>query len=467
MLRSGQIIKMQSAGTARRIYMNTKLLTLSALMLAMGSSAALAKVSSQEAAAIGTNLTQMGAEKAANKAGTIPAYTGGLTQDKSSDPYENVFSDEKPLFTITAKNVEQYKENLSDGQIALFKKFPDTYKMPIFKSHRTASFPESVYNKAKKNATQTELVSGGNGIINFDETVPFAIPKNGLEVIWNHVSRFRGGSVERNIANMPVQRSGDYIAIKGRSLLTPPWYLKEGYSAKEDENILFYYTYLTKSPARLTGNVLLVPETVDQVSQPRMAWQYNSGQRRVRRAPQVAYDAPNSDGLSTTDQTDMYNGAPNRYNWKLVGKKEVYIPYNAYKLIDQSAKYSDIVQKNHIDQDYTRYELHRVWQVEATLKEGSRHIYAKRTFYIDEDSWQIALADHYDNRDQLWRVAEGHALQFVNANTPWYVSTTNYDLLSGRYTVALSNEERNPFVFGKKVKRKNFTSAAIRRMGKR
>jgi len=303
----------------------------------------------------------------------------------------------------------------------------------------------------------------------FDETVPFAIPKNGLEVVWNHISRFRGGSNERNMAVMPVQRSGDYVTVTGRSVFTAPQYLKDGYDAKKDNNILFYYTYLIKSPSRLTGNVLLVHETVDQVTQPRLAWNYNSGQRRVRRAPQVSYDAPSTtgDSLVTIDQTDMFNGAPDRYNWKLVGKKEMYIPYNSYKLADPSAKYTDIVKKNHINQDFARYELHRVWQVEASLKKGSRHLYAKRTLYIDEDSWQIALADHYDNRGQLWRASEGHGMQFVNANTFWYVSETSYDLLSNRYQVRLANEERDAYIFGKSVKRKSFTAAAIRRAGKR
>ncbi|OUR84560.1 hypothetical protein A9Q77_01380 [Marinomonas sp. 42_23_T18] len=210
-------------------------------------------------------------------------------------------------------------------------------------------------------------------------------------------------------------------------------------------------------------------ETIDQVNQPRMAWAYNAGQRRVRRAPQVAYDAPSqaSEGLRTSDQVDMYNGAPNKYNWKLIGKQEMYIPYNSYKLSDANAKYSDIVQAGHIDQDYTRYELHRVWKVEATLKESERHVYGKRTFYVDEDSWQIALADQYDNRGQLWRASEGHALQFVDANAPWYVSVTNYDLFSGRYLVELNNEESKPFNFDKKVKRKDFTASALRRAGKR
>ena len=448
-----------------------KILTLasSSLLMAMLSGTATAKVSSLEANKLGDELTYIGAQMAANKDGSIPTYEGGLTANINADPLTNIYAQETPLFTITAKNIAQHQHRLTDGQIALFKKYPDTYKMPVYQTHRTASYPKGIYNKAKKNATQAELVDGGNGMVNFDETVPFAIPQNGLEVIWNHVSRFRGGSIERNLATLSVQRNGGFTPVKVRAQLTSPHYLKDGFDQEEDDNVLFYYTQSIKSPARLTGNVLLVHETIDQVNQPRMAWAYNAGQRRVRRAPQIAYDAPAqvSEGLRTSDQVDMYNGAPNKYNWKLVGKQELYIPYNAYQLADPNMKYKDIAQVGHINQDLTRYELHRVWKVEATLKEGERHVYAKRTFYVDEDSWQIAIADHYDNRNVLWRVSEGHALQFVNANAPWYISTTNYDLLSGRYLVELNNEEQEPFKFGTSVKRKSFTASALRRSGKR
>jgi len=450
-------------------FMNLKNLVTSALLLAVASNSAWAKVSNQQAKKLGAELTLMGAQQAANKSGTIPAFTGGLKADEDANPLTNIYAHETPIFTITAKNLDKYKSNMSDGQLAMFEKFPDTYKMPVYKTHRTAAFPQPVYDKAKKNATRAELVDGGNGMINFDETVPFAIPKTGLEVIWNHVSRYRGGSIQRNSAQFPVQRNGSYTTVKVRSQLTAPQYLKGGINAKKDDNVLFYFTSAIKSPARLTGNVLLVHETIDQVNQPRMAWVYNAGQRRVRRAPQVAYDAPGqaSEGLRTSDQVDMYNGAPNKYTWKLLGKKEVYIPYNSYKLADPDVKYSDIVQPGHINQDFTRYELHRVWKVEATLKEDQRHVYGKRVFYVDEDSWQIAISDNYDNRGQLWRASEGHALQFVNANTPWYVSTTNYDLFSGRYMVDLNNEETDPFKFGMQVKRKSFTASALRRSGKR
>lgn len=441
--------------------------TASALALAMAAGSAYAKVAPAEAAKLGKDLTLIGAVKAGNKAGTIPAYDGGLAANPSADPYKNVFAAEKPLFVIDKSNLDKYKANLTTGQLALFSKYPDTYKMPVYKTHRTASYPKRIEDKAVANATSAELIQGGNGLVNFDETVPFAIPQNGVEAVWNHVTRYRGGASELNYALIPVQNGGNYTAEIVRSNFVPPQYLEGGADAKEDNNILFYYMSATRAPARLTGNVLLVHETIDQVKEPRKAWQYNAGQRRVRRAPQVAYDAPNTEGMRTSDQVDMYNGSPDRYNWKLVGKKEIYIPYNSYKLADKSAKYADIIGENHVNPDFTRYELHRVWHVEATLKDGKRHIYSKRELYLDEDSWQVAVADHYDSRGNLWRVAEGHALQFVTVDAPWYIANTNYDLSSGRYMAQLSNEERNDFGFGVKMKRSDFSTSALRRSGKR
>jgi len=442
--------------------------TASALAFAMAAGSAYAKVAPAEAAKLGKELTAIGAEKAGNKAGTIPAYTGGLAVDASANPYVNsTIGAEKPLFVIDGTNLDKYKANLSEGQLAMFAKYPDTYKMPIYKTHRTASYSKEIEDKALANATTAELIQGGNGLINFDETVPFAMPQNGVEAIWNHVTRYRGGASEQNYALIPVQNGGNYTPEVVRSSFVPPQYLEGGADAKEDNNILFYYMSATRSPARLTGNVLLVHETIDQVKEPRKAWQYNAGQRRVRRAPQVAYDAPNTEGMRTSDQVDMYNGSPDRYNWKLVGKKEMYIPYNAYKLADQTAKYKNIVGENHVNPEFARYELHRVWHVEATLKDGARHIYSKRDLFLDEDSWQVAVADHYDARGNLWRVAEGHALQFVNKDALWYAANTNYDLSSGRYMAQLSNEENDPIKFDLKVKRSDFSTGALRRSGKR
>jgi len=444
-----------------------KLTKIIAVALALASGAATAKVTPQEANKLGKQLTLMGAEKAGNSAGSIPAYKGGLKQNSNVDPYRDIYANEAPLFVITRDNLDKHKNNLTPGQLAMFAKYPATYKMAIYPTHRTANYPKRIQQKAKKNAATSALLSGGNGLTHFDETIPFAIPQSGVEVIWNHETRFRGGNVELNNANLQVSRDGSFMAIKSRSRLALPRYLSGGFNPKKDKNILFYFTSYTKAPARLTGNVLLVHETIDQVNEPRKAWQYNAGQRRVRRAPQVAYDAPEGDGLRTTDQVDMYNGSPDRYDWKLVGKKEIYIPYNSYKIMDRSAKYSDIINPGHINQDFARYELHRVWHVQGTLKKGARHIYAKRDLFVDEDSWQVAVADHYDNRGELWRVSEGHAMQFVNANTTWYVANTSYDLISGRYVAELNNEERDAMIFGENMKRKEFTTSALRRSGRR
>jgi hypothetical protein len=215
---------------------------------------------------------------------------------------------------------------------------------------------------------------------------------------------------------------------------------------------------------------LLVHETLDQVKEPRLAWLYNAGQRRVRRAPQVSYDGPGtaSDGLRTSDNFDMYNGAPDRYDWKLVGKKEMYIPYNSYKLNSKSLKYDDIIRPGHLNPEHTRYELHRVWAVEGTIKDGQRHIYAKRTFYIDEDSWAASVIDHYDGRGELWRVAEAHSMQFYDAVIPWYAIETLYDLLAGRYlALGLDNEEGKSYQFDFERSEKDYTPAALRRSGRR
>lgn len=448
--------------------MKLKTKSLLALALAVAASGAMAKVSPQEAAKLGKELTPMGGEAAGNKAGTIPAYTGGLPHNPNKDPLADPFANEKPLFTITAQNYKKYEANLSTGQKALFEKHP-TYEMPVYKTHRTAHYQDRIIEKAKKNALNTELALGGNGMKNFDETVPFAIPKTGVEIVWNHINRFRGGIFERNFTKLAVAANGSYVPVSLSGKFAVPYYLNSGYDAKKDDNILFYYMQSVKSPARLTGNVLLVHETIDQVTQPRLAWTYNAGQRRVRRAPQVAYDAPSegSGGYATSDQTDIFNGSPDKYNWKLIGKQEMYIPYNSYKFGSQSNKYDDMIQAGHIKNEYKRYELHRVWVVEGTLREGERHIYGKRTFYVDEDSWQLAGVDQYDNRGELWRVSENHALQFVNVSALWNVGDVVYDLLSGGYLATLSNEEENSYDFSFRADRSDFTTSALRRSGKR
>ncbi|WP_166359430.1 DUF1329 domain-containing protein [Pseudomonas akapageensis] len=451
------------------------LLQTGALALSLLATAVMAKVPADQAAQLGTTLTPMGAIKAGNADGSIPAWTGGLpttagTVDSKgflSDP----FAGEKPLFVITAATAEKYKDKLTEGQLALFKRYPDTYKIPVYTTHRTAALPDKIYSVIKASAINTDMVDGGNGLTGFADShyYAFPMPRSGVEVVWNHITRYRGGNVKRLGTRVQPLADGSFNMIQLDEEISYPQELPDLDKSKAD-NILFYFMQKVTAPARLAGNVLLLHETIDQVKEPRLAWLYNAGQRRVRRAPQVAYDGPATaaDGLATADNYDMFAGATDRYNWELVGKKELYIPYNSYKLDSPNLKYADILKAGHINQDLTRYELHRVWEVVATVKPNERHIYAKRHMYFDEDTWQVAEVDHYDGRGQLWRVGEGHAQQYYNKQVPAYTAETLYDLQAGRYSVlGLKNEEARSIEFGATASATSYTPAALRQAGVR
>ncbi|GID03298.1 DUF1329 domain-containing protein [Pseudomonas sp. 008] len=441
-----------------------------ALGLSLPAVSVMAAVSAAEADKLGKSLTPLGAEMAGNADGSIPAWkpmpkNAGTVDSKGflSDP----FASEKPLFTITAQNVDQYKDKLAPGQYAMFKRYPETYKMPVYPSHRGITVPDEVFAATKKNAVNAKLISDGNGLENYISAVPFPIPQSGVEVIWNHITRYRGGSLRRLVTQATPQPNGAYNLVHFEEQIVFRDKMKD-YDPANAGNILFYYKQKVTAPARLAGDVFLVHETLDQVKEPRLAWVYNAGQRRVRRAPQVSYDGPGTaaDGLRTSDNFDMYNGSPDRYDWKLEGKKEMYIAANSYKIDSPQLKYDDIIKAGHINQDLTRYELRRVWHVTATLKEGQRHIYAKRDFYIDEDTWQAAVIDHYDGRGQLWRVAESHAEYFYDKQVPWYALETLYDLQSGRYVaMGMKNEEKQAYDYGFTATTAEFTPSSLRQEG--
>ena len=449
-------------------------LVASAMAMALTCGSATAKVSQAEANKLGTSLTPLGGEMAGNADGSIPAWNGGITTPpagyKPGDHHPDPFAGDAVKYTITKANLAQYKDKLSPGQIKMFDVYPDSFKMNVYQTRRTASYPQHVYDATKKYATTAELVEGGNGIKGTAIGVPFPIPANGLEAIWNHTLRYRGVNAKRWGGQAAPTASGSYtmIGFDEKMLLE---YSKPTATpqALADTNILFKFKQKVTTPARLAGTALLVHETMDQVKQPRQAWTYNTGQRRVRRAPNVAYDAPGtaSDGLRTTDDFDMFNGSPNRYNWELKGKKELYIPYNSYKLHSDKLKYEDILMAGHVNPEHVRWEKHRVWVVEATLKDGLRHIYGKRTFYIDEDSWQIHIADMYDNRNELFRLAVAYGLNYYDVPTQWSTLEVYHDFNSRRYlAIGLDNEEEM-YSFSEAFRDKDFTPAALRREGRR
>lgn len=432
------------------------------------SATTLAALTAAEADMLGKDLTPSGAEKAGNKEGTIPAWTGGLTKPpagwKAEQGYVDPFANEKPTGTINAANADQYKDKLPAGLMALLKKYPN-FSMPIYPTHRTAALPQAVYDQAKAESTKISLRDGH--IEGRDNSyVPFPIPKAGDEAIYNHTLRYYGGGFENEFAWFPVRANGDHFKV----VFTHRAISAKNFDPPQGANLAFGLYAAFASPATLDGTIYLVHEPVDQVKEPRSAWIYNSGLRRVRRAPDLAYDnvGDGTEGMRTTDQVFGFNGATDRYTWKLVGKKEMYVPYNAYKIGDKKLKYTDILDKNTVKSDLMRYELHRVWVVEATLKANQTHIYAKRTFYLDEDSWMVLVEDAYDGRGQLWRIGVHGFRQNYDALVPWHGVQIWHDLSNGNYLVAhLDNEVKQPIKYGVKAKWSDFQPDALRRAGAR
>jgi uncharacterized protein DUF1329 len=464
---------------------NFALVGAAAALAVVMSSAVYAKVPASEVAKLGSSLTPMGAQKAGNGKAIstglgIPDWTGGITKadipksyTKAGQHHPDPYASDKIVFSIDSKNLSKYADKVPVGVQALLKTYPETFRLNVYPSHRSTSAPDFVYKNTKDNAGRTELLP--TGVSNVYGGAPFPIltgssADKAKQAIWNHVLRWRGVYVVRRASEVAVQRNGAYSLVTSQQEI----YFKlddPSLGLKDMSNIVFYYLSFVKAPARLAGGAVLVHESLDQKEMPRQAWGYNAGQRRVRRAPNLAYDTPiaAADGLRTADDTDMYNGSPDRYTWKLLHDKpvEMFIPYNSYKIDAPDISYKDMLMKGHVNPDYQRWELHRVWVVEADLKDGERHLYSKRVFYIDEDSWQVAVVDQYDSRDDLWRVSIAYIKNFYEVPTQWTALDAFHDLRAKRYHVQqLDNEESSILDFSQPAPgERYFHPAALRRRG--
>ncbi len=443
----------------------------SAIVLAVVSNSSLAAVSATEAAKLGQSLTPIGGEKAGNATGTIPAWTGGYTQTpagfKPGDHHPDPFSADQSQFTITNANLATHKNQLGAGQLAMFKKYAN-FKMNVYPTRRSAAFPARIYEMTKKNATTAKMIGEGAGVENIAEGLPFPIPQNGNEVMWNHKLKYKSPGVVRWENTVTPSATGQYTPVRIREKFFGLYY-KQGMSSANIDNVLGYFLQAVESPPRLAGNVLLVHETMNQIVQPRQAWLYNPGQRRVRKAPQVAYDNPStgSDGLRSNDMTDMFNGSLDRFEFKLVGKKEMYVNYNSYKAHAKGVKYDDFVRPGFLNPDLMRYELHRVWVVDATLREGARHQISRRTFYLDEDSWQIMMVDHFDAAGSLWRYSEAAGISYYDQPLFWSTTETHHDLKSGRYAASGLDNLEECYQFNGTLAPSDFSPQALRTIGTR
>jgi hypothetical protein len=431
-----------------------------------------AKVPAEQAARLDQDLTPLGSERAGNADGSIPAWTGGLTSPPEGIGYvqgehlPDPFANEKPLFRITKDNTAEYDAFITRGQKALIERH-DTYFLDVYPSHRTCANPEFVYKAARKNALIGELVAEGNGVSEAIMASPFPIPNNGLELVWNHTLRYRSFKLQREFTAIPVNQLGDYYEVTVHDDAIFRWSDPQMSRAEDLDNTSILYLLQTKAPARSAGYVVLVQETLNMAVEARRAWTYSPGTRRVRRAPTIAYDNPgtNSDGITTSDSFGGYNGAPDRFNWTVRGRSEKFIAYNNFRRV--LTTYKDMVGPKHINQDVMRYEKHRVWEVVGSLKPEFRHVYAKRVFYIDEDTKGIVATEIYDGRGQLWRVQElGGGVQY-DVPLCGGSGATVYDLVVGRYLMlGLLNEEKPINFQADHLKPNRYTPANIRRLGR-
>ena len=428
--------------------MNRAIKSLVALTLAASATmSAMAAVTAQEAAALKSTLNPLGGEKGGNKDGSIPAWTGGLTATpgtvivgKRPDP----FPADKPLYSVTAKNMAQHADKLTEATKALLQKYPDTYRVDVYPSRRTAAAPQYVYDNTFKNATRAKVVEGSAGPMASGAYagVPFPIPKSGAEVMLNHLLRWRGESGQLDFNSYFSTPDGKRVqVIDSRIDFQFPYYDSNG-SPDKFNGEYWLLRSINNGPPIRAGEAIAARYNVDESKT--SFWIYLTGQRRVRKVPNACCDTPAgfSAGIVTFDESIGFTGRLDRFDWKLVGKQEMLIPYNSNRLM-LPAKDLEVVGSNHLEPDHIRWELHRVWVVEATLKNGQRHASPKSRYYVDEDSWIAVLADRWDANGRLARSVFNIPIAMpdvpAQVSTIWGVN----DLISGSMFVNfLQNEKK-------------------------
>ena len=446
------------------------------VMGSLSAGAALAKVPESEAAKLGTTLTCNGAEKTGSAAG-VPEYTGkwvdmpeGAQTPKHAGAHpKDPYADEKPLFVITAQNMGQYEQHLSEGQKAMFAKYPNSFRMPVYPGHRDFRYDDAVCGYAKKNAVSAEMDKDGLGVVGAVKgAVPFPIPKSGLELAFNNLFPLRAATEDILRDNASVLANGAIVWGRSHNRSFSQIYGPEQ-AGKPLEGLMAYNMNATQLPERDKGGVTLAVEPVHYGQGKRLTWSYDPGTRRVRQVPEFGFDQPmaGTGGKLTIDSDRLFNGSPERYDWQLVGKKEIYIPANAYKLHSKDVKYADLIKPGHANPDYMRYELRRVWVVDAKVKEGFRHVFGRRVLFLDEDSFQAVLSDNYDARGTLWQHAFVNTYYSPDINA-WQAGTSFYhDLNAGSYLAYNLFQERpiGPVLNKMDMQKAQFTPEAVRSLG--
>lgn len=414
-------------------------------------------------------LTPVGAEQAGNADGSIPPWTGGLARSqwpagfKPGGRLADPFPGDKPVLTITAANFRQYASKLSDGHKALFAKYPD-YTMPVYATRRTVAFPQAIYDATQANAGKARA-EAADSLEGARLGFPFAQPKTGVEVLWNHRVRYRGDSAQLQYKQAVVGSNGAVRNLDDVNfrLLFRYGNLKSPADI-DSENMLVYGIFSAAHSGSSPEFVALLHETANSLKKARGIWVLLVNAGKMFRIPPIGYDQPfpETDGIQFIDMVDMYNGLFDRYVWKLTGKRELFVPYNSYRLSDGRYKNAELLTKDHFNQAGTRYELHRVWVVEASLRAGNSHSFGKRVFYVDEDSWNVLLVENYDPKGELWRFQEGHLLPLYDIQAAYAVPSLTYDLKSGSYFAERLFSESPPIKYDIPLSDQDFLPAVVK-----
>ena len=353
---------------------------------------------------------------------------------KSYDPlknsYPDPFSEDKIIFTITNENYLEFSDNiLTSGQIEMFVKYPKTFKMNVYKSRRSCAVPPEVYALTKSNAILTDEGEGIEGIVG---SIPFPQPSEALHHVWNHILRYRGVEISGSSPFFIIDPDGSRVLGAGEAIAKNYW----NPFTKNEKGLQGMLMTKVTHPPRLADASALVIESLNAFKTPRKAWVYNPGTRRVRRAPDIAYDyKPSaSQGLTTTDQFDGFNGAKDRYNWKSLGSQVKLMPYNAYKF--HEAPMDEVLDPYHVNQDFLRYELVNVNVVKAELKTDKRHIIPERVMYFDVDSHNMLVEETFDANSEIMAYREFPIINFYDQPMCLSIHSATYDFATRRYQLA-------------------------------
>ncbi|MCP5123323.1 MAG: DUF1329 domain-containing protein [Pseudomonadales bacterium] len=455
-------------------------ITLALALLAGGAMAQ--RMSPENVARLGKDLNPIGGIKAGSEDGLIPQWTGnvvglpaGLKWDGPGTTNPDPWPQEQPLFVISADNLDPYRARLSPGQIAMFETYPDTFRMPVYPGHREFAYYPQFYQKVLYNAEHAQLVNDNEGITGFVGGAAFVVPSNGPETIWFTRTTGAFETMDGEYSDIAVFPNGTRSTRRSRFLQESPYASRSNPITAEyeypklGEYAGYIMTYVTE-PARDKGLITSIFEPYDYAKNAREVWRYLPGSRRVRRAPTVGFDTPDGPGgLKTVDEVRGFNGSMERFDWELLGRQEIFVPYHNYRFDDPSLSYDELLTKFHANPDYMRYELKRVWVAQGTLKAGERHIYGKRRVYVDEDTGFAVITENYDGRGELWKVVLTNNIYDYGGQGYARRAQMYHDLRAGAYIAERLINDSAPMLYDVNPMKgpAYFSPSNVRKLGKR